>query len=254
MKKSAIKTVSSGKSVKTDKTGTAADSTDSADIRQKRIYNARRLTAAVLLSAAVSATVLIMKLKHCGPVMPVPEYRTAGAAAEQTESQVSEIYEYTDFACPACAAANVQLQNMMNTYGSRIKLHFKHFPLSMHKWSGIAALYADCAGEQGRFFQYGEMLFRNQEEWADKDSEPEEFRIYADRLGLDRKQMESCVRKTENQTRIKLEKAEGQAKGITATPSFFINGKFHLGAGALAGESMRIEQIIQAEKARGARK
>ena len=245
----------SGSAGKTGKDNTAAGE-DLTDSRQIKIYNARRIAAAFCLAAAVSVAVLIMKISHCGPIMPVPEYRTmtAGIKAEAEEKPVSEIYEYTDFACPACAMANEQVKNMLNAYGSRIRLHFKHFPLSMHKWSGTAALYADCAGEQGYFFQYGNMLFKNQEDWAEKESEPEEFKIYADKLGLDQKQLSSCIRKTENQTRIKLEKAEGEAKGISATPSFFINGKFYVGASALVSESMRLEQLAQPERHRGGRK
>ena len=215
-------------------------------ITKNKVFNARRVLAAIGIIAFSTITVIIAKANHKGPMMPVPEYRITGA--EGNSKPILEIYEYTDLACPACAIANISITDIIGLYGDKIKLHFKHFPLAMHKWSEKAALYADCAGEQGQFFPYARMLFENQEKWAESETEPKEFNIYADLLSLDKEKMQICLKNTSNQERIKLEKAEGKAKGIEGTPAFFINGKFRMGAGAVIEEAKKIENKLLQEK------
>ena len=216
------------------------------NITKKKIFNARRILAAIGIIAFSTIILITAKAMHKGPMMPVPEYRTS--ATEGISKPILEIYEYTDLACPACAMANTAIIEILDLYGDKIKLHFKHFPLDMHKWSEKAALYADCAGEQGQFFPYARMLFENQEKWADSETEPKEFMLYADMLSLDNEKLQLCLNKTANQERIRLEKAEGKSKGIEGTPAFFINGKFRMGSGAVTEEVKKLETKLIQEK------
>ena len=206
--------------------------------RRKRLYNARRIAAAAVMLFVIFIAVMIMKAFHRGPIMPAPEYRQIGNG-----KAITEIYEYTDLACPACAMANEKLHEILSVYGDKIKLNFKHFPLEMHRWASLAALHADCAGEQGKFFQYADLLFKNQKDWEDKEKGPTEFMVYAEKLGLDKEKMQICLANPDNAERIRLEKAEGNAKGVEATPTFIINGKLSIGAGAIIQEAQRLEKI-----------
>lgn len=196
--------------------------------KEEKIYNARRIFAAFLLILFSTLTLVFLKALHKGVIMPVPSYRSAGAA-----KAAIEIYEYTDLSCPACTMSNELLHNVLRVYGNVIRLHFKHFPLEYHKWSKKAALYADCAGEQGKFFDYANFLFRNQDKWVGEEQEPKIFTALAENLGLDKDKLNICLNNLANTKRINLEIAEGNAKGLEATPTFFVNGKYARGPHSL---------------------
>lgn len=214
------------------------------DHKRKKLFNARRIAAAAGILIVFGFFVLIMKSCHKGPMLPVPEYRQLG---NDNSSAILEIYEYTDLACPACAMANEKLHEMLEKHRDKIKLNFKHYPLTMHYWAERAALHADCAGEQGKFFEYADMLFKNQEDWEEKENEPEEFILYAEKLGLDKEKMQTCLNNFSNLERIRLEKAEGTAKGVEGTPSFIINGKYSIGLEGLIKAAEKLDKI-EAEK------
>ena len=198
------------------------------EYKKKKLYRNRRLVAAIGISAAYLLIMLILKAFHCGPMIREPEYRHISS-----ENPVVEIYEYTDLACPACAMANRELHDMLDKYSGSISLHFKHYPLNMHRWARKAASYANCAGEQGKFFEYANMLYENQNNWEEKENEPEEFLEYAESLGLDSEAIAVCLANPDNEKKISLDIAEGNAKGVEATPSFIVNGKMIIGTGAL---------------------
>lgn len=214
--------------------------------RRKTLYNVRRIALAVVIFFVVFLVLMIMKVLHKGPIMPVPEYRQLG-----NDKAITEIYEYTDFACPACAMVNEKLHEILEKHGDKIKLNVKHYPLTMHIWSERAALYADCAGEQGQFFPYIDMLFKNQEDWEDKEDEPEEFMLYAEKLKIDKEKLQACLANPANLERIMLERAEGDSKGIEGTPAFIINGKYSIGPGGLFSEAERLDKIQAEKKADG---
>lgn len=219
-----------------------AEKTAIIEASRKKIYNSRRVAAAFAMFFITAIGLMMMKALHKGPMLQVPEYRQLG-----NENAITEIYEYTDLACPACAMANEKLHEILEQHGDKIKLTFKHFPLNMHRWASRAALHADCAGEQGKFFDYANMLFENQKDWAQKANEPEEFMLYAEKLGIDKEKFQICLENPDNAERIRLEKAEGDSKGIDGTPSFVINGKYSMGPGELFKEALRLEKMT-AEK------
>jgi len=155
------------------------------------------------------------------------------------------IYEHSDFACPACAGANFKLKEIMKVYGKEIQLNFKHYPLTMiHRFSLDAAAYADCAGEQGKFWEFADLLFANAEKWANNENFKEEFKDYAKKLNLDWKKLEECHQDPKTLKQIKSDISYGDLKGVDATPTFFVNGKRAVGTLQLIN---RI-QILTAEE------
>lgn len=74
--------------------------------------------------------------------------------------------EYSDFQCPACAAFQPVLDETLDLYGDSIRFEYKHFPLPIHKFATNAAIAAEAASQQGKFFEYGALLFENQTEWS----------------------------------------------------------------------------------------
>lgn len=142
-------------------------------------------------------------------------------------NQDSEIklVEYSDLECPACAAFQPALNTILAEYGDKISFEYKHFPLSIHRNSIPAALAAEAAGLQGKFFEYHDLLFANQQTWASSNNASANFIKYAQDLELDvptfKRQMNSSVLRD----KIKDEFNEGRELNVTGTPSFFLNGK-----------------------------
>lgn len=201
-----------------------------------------RLWVLAGIAIFVSTTaVLLARQLNMGPARPAPGFRTSGPA----EAPV-QIQEYSDFACGACRTAAGKLDELFKVYGEGIRLQFKHYPLlGIHPWSLDAAIYADCAGEQGKFKEYAGLLFESQEKWARAAARPEEFEAFSRDLKLDRAKMLACAAAPETRQRIKLEIAEAEMKGINATPTFFINGKRAVGPAQLSEQARNFGRLLR---------
>ena len=205
---------------------------------------ARKIVIAAFLIFAATLITLLARQMNLGPVRAVPVFRAFGPKTAEIQ-----IYEYTDFACPACRAAHLQLEDMMKLYNCHIAISFKHYPLvSIHKWSFHAAAYADCAGEHGKFREYAALLFENQAAWCQAETKPAEFFDYAKKLKLDPAAFEACSNKEETIKRVNLEMAEGNLKGVEATPTFFINGKRAVGVGQLLDAAKHFDNLLKAKE------
>lgn len=135
------------------------------------------------------------------------------------------ILEYSDFQCPYCARAENTMKEIKKAYGDRVEIIFKHFPLPFHSYAEKAAEASECARDQGKFWEYHDMLFENQNK-LDVDS----LKKYATKLGLDREKFDSCLDNGEKADIVKSNYDEGVSKGVSGTPTFFINGRKLVGA------------------------
>ena len=205
---------------------------------------ARLLALAGIMIFVSTIAVLLARQFNLGPERPAPAFRSFGP-----ETAPVHIHEYTDLACPACRHAAGKIDEMMKIYGPGLRVSFKHYPLmNIHPWSFHAAAYADCAGEQGKFKEYAEILFENQEKWAQAKEMPKEFETYAGQLKLDWPKMAACADSLETHKRINLDIAEADMKGVNATPTFFINGKRAVGGGQLVDQARKFDNILRAAK------
>mgnify|MGYP001765768040 CR=1 FL=1 len=205
---------------------------------------ARLIALAGLLIFISTIMVLLARQFNLAPERPSPAFRTFGP-----ESAKVSIYEYTDFACPACRHAALTVEELMKVYGPAIRISFKHYPLSgIHPWSADAAAYADCAGEQGKFREYGALLFENQEKWGQAKSAPPEFADYARKLGLDWTRMQACAASPEARRRVALDVSEADLRGVNATPTFFVNGKRAVGPGQLLEQARNFDNLLKGGK------
>ncbi len=203
--------------------------------------NARLAALGFTIIFVFTIAILLARQFDLGPERPAPDFRTFGPANAPVR-----IYEYTDFACPACRMAAGKIDEMLKVFGTGLRVSFKHYPLTgIHPWSLRAAAFADCAGEQGKFREYGALLFENQEKWAFAKQTPNEFEAYALQLKLDWPKMQSCSDAPETLKRLKLEMAEADMKSVNATPTFFINGKRAVGAGQLIDQAMKFDNLLK---------
>ncbi|MDP3244740.1 MAG: thioredoxin domain-containing protein [bacterium] len=146
------------------------------------------------------------------------------------------LVEFSDFECPFCERHYPTLKKILSDYDGKVRLVYKHFPLSFHPNSQKAAEASECADEQDKFWQYHDRLFENQAAGYSVDK----FKQWADELGLSTKKFNDCLDTDKYVGKVAADEQEGQTKGVQGTPATFINGQ--LISGALPYESFK--QII----------
>jgi protein-disulfide isomerase len=150
------------------------------------------------------------------------------------------IIEFSDYECPFCKKADVTVQEVMKTYGDKVRLVHRDFPLAFHAHARPAADAARCAEAQGKFWEYHSKLF------ASEDLSPEKLQALATEVGLDRTKFDACVAKQQFKDGIDKDIADGTEVGVTGTPAFFINGRMLSGAQPFE----KFKEIIDEELAR----
>jgi len=163
-----------------------------------------------------------------GAVVPLPATDGFPGYIMGSDSAPVEVVEYADFECPACAQfATVQMPTVREQLiaTGRVRWRFRDFPLPSHSFARYAAHAAQCAGEQGRFWDMHDQLFANHS-WAQTGRDPSRlFRDMARTVGLDLDRYDACMESARYAGRIEASKQEGDARGVNGTPTFFINGR-----------------------------
>ena len=129
------------------------------------------------------------------------------------------LVEFSDFECPACASFSPIVQRIVEDNRNDIKFGYRHFPLPQHLNSVSSAVAAVAAGEQGKFFEYGDKLFANQSALSDED-----LIRYAQELGLDMAKFEKDIKNNDLKQRVNDDTKLGLELKINSTPSFILNG------------------------------
>lgn len=131
------------------------------------------------------------------------------------------IVMFSDFQCSACAAAHPLLKDVMKPYGDKVRLVVRDFPLvEIHQNAFKAAQAAGAANAQGKFFEYIELLYKNQNAQDDAS-----LKAYATQLGLDRAKFDAELDKNAYTNEITKDLQDGESYGIRGTPTLFINGR-----------------------------
>ena len=137
----------------------------------------------------------------------------------KTDAPVTVVM-FTDFQCPACSGAHPVLQRVLAEYKDKIRFVVRDFPLTqIHANAYRAALAANAANAQGKFFEYTEILYKNQDR-LDEES----LKKYAAEAGLNTKQFELDLKGEKFAADVKKDLADGKSYGITGTPTIFVNG------------------------------
>jgi len=130
------------------------------------------------------------------------------------------LVEYSDFECPYCGTFHPTLQEVMKNYEGKIRWVYRHFPLSFHPNALPAANAAECASEQGKFWEFADKFFANQDKLGDAY-----YRQLAGEFGLNVSKWEDCYKTQKYNDKIQSQAAAGGAAGVTGTPGSFIVGK-----------------------------
>lgn len=145
-----------------------------------------------------------------------------------SDSAKVEIMEFSDFECPYCGRFAVlsmpDVQQRLLPTG-RVRWRFVNFPLQGHTKSPYAHLAAACANEQGKFWQMHDLIYQNQEDWSGSSNFQQLIDGYAERSGVDKSRYGSCISERRAWGQVLADKALGDSAGVTATPTFFMNGR-----------------------------
>jgi protein-disulfide isomerase len=135
------------------------------------------------------------------------------------------LVEFSDFQCPYCGRVLPVLKRVQETYGERVRLVFRNFPLAIHPLAPKAAEAAACANEQGKFWEMHDRLFADP-----KKLDVADLKASAAELGLDAQAFDQCLDSGKHEATWKEERTEGERAGVSGTPAVFVNGRLIGGA------------------------
>ena len=150
------------------------------------------------------------------------------------------IVEFSDFQCPYCQQSVQILKQLRHMYGEKIRLVYRDYPGPNHPSALPAAEAAQCADEQGKFWEYHDLLFERQ-----KPGQGWDFAILAKELGLQQTAFENCLRSGRFHDKITKDLQDGVKLGITSTPTFFVNGRPLVGAHPLATFQAMVDRLLE---------
>jgi len=169
-----------------------------------------------------------LRLKTAVRVMleaPRQNVSAAKGAVKGPAGAPIEIIEFSDFQCPFCLRANPTVEQVLKTYGDRVRFVYRHFPLGNHPNARPAAEASQCAAEQGKFWEYHDRLFANPSKLSDAD-----LKQHAAALGLDAAKFNGCVDTHKYKAQVDADMQAGEEAGVNGTPAFFVNGRMLSGA------------------------
>jgi protein-disulfide isomerase len=154
------------------------------------------------------------------PIVRV-EVPVDGAPVRGAADAPVTLVEFSDFHCPFCKQVQATLKQLLERYPAKVRLVYRDFPLdSLHPQARRAAEAARCAQDQGKFWEYHDLLFA-----GPTSASPEDLERFAGQVGLDTAAFESCLSRGVHRVAVQRDLDEGARLGVTGTPAFFINGR-----------------------------
>ncbi len=147
--------------------------------------------------------------------------RAAARSGRGPEDAAVTIVEFSDFQCPYCARFQEEtLPQILSEYGDQVRFVYRDFPLtSLHANALKAAEASECADDQGKYWEYHDLLFQNQTALDD-----ESLKGYAASLELDAATFDDCLASGKYTQEVAKDLQDGTEAGVQGTPSFFVNG------------------------------
>lgn len=168
------------------------------------------------------------------------EVSIEGAPVRGPANAPVTLVEFSDFECPFCKRAHPIIMQLLEKYAGKVKLAYRDFPLeSIHPQARRSAEAARCAADQGKFWDYYDVLFNESPKLS-----PEDLKRYAAQVGIDGKKFEECISAGVHKSAVQNDLNEGNRLGVTGTPAFFINGRPLTGAQPLAAFARVIDEEL----------
>jgi protein-disulfide isomerase len=145
--------------------------------------------------------------------------------ARGTADATVTLEEFADFECLACARLATTLDQLARDYHERVRITFYHFPLPGHRHAQEAAIVAEAAALQGRFWEMHDLLYREQGNWSKAADVQLLFENYAKRLGLSLERFNKDMEGERTKARVVSDQQQAARLGVTSTPTVFINNE-----------------------------
>jgi protein-disulfide isomerase len=188
------------------------------------------IVAAVALAALGSGAMLYRAKRP--QLLSIPENRSVSGKSGAESMHIRgdpdapvTLEEFGDFQCPPCGNFAGFAEELLKEYDSRLRLVFRNFPLEPHEHAREAALAAEAAGLQGRFWEMHDVLYREQAAWSKAPNARELFESYAGTIGLDLDQFRKDMDGEKARERVDSDHALGDSLGIKLTPTLYINNR-----------------------------
>lgn len=220
------------------------------------------LLIAIFLLGYLFARVQMLE-KSKGLSSETPQTQTGGQAPQQKvdvkpgrlpilgkENAKVTMIEFSDFECPFCKRYfDETLSQVIKEYvdTGKVKLYYRHFPLDFHAAAMPSALASECANEQGKFWEYHDKIFAEQDKIAGKTADiiTTQLKTWAQELGLNTSRFDSCLDNAKYQVNVDGDLNDGRTAGISGTPTFFINGERIVGAQPFAAFKAVIDEELK---------
>lgn len=158
--------------------------------------------------------------------------------------------EFGDYQCPPCGALHRELKKIEGEYGDRLRVIFRHYPITdRHKNAMLAAQAAEAAGAQNKFWEMHDRIYETQKDWAEAGDARSIFVRYARELGLEAERFTRDLDGGEAGARISADRQRAQVLGVQGTPTLFVNGR-QLKPEAMTPEMLRkaIDYMLTQQK------
>ena len=147
---------------------------------------------------------------------------TSSDHVQGTSDAVITLVEYADYQCPYCREAFFVVKDLQKKLGNRLKIVFRNYPLQgLHPHAVSAAVAAETADIQDKFWEMHEMLFENQQRLDDSA-----IISYAEKIGLDMEKFAKDFGSEPTIEKVKQDIDSGNKAGVDSTPTFFVNGVY----------------------------
>lgn len=173
----------------------------------------------LILLAVIAVVVLVAKVGVASPGSQDHVNSEDGWILGNPNAPVT-IVEFSDFQCPFCKDTALTLSRLVEDYPSLVRIIFRHFPLPQHSLSLQAAVAAEAAGDQGKFWEMHDKLFENQNNLTISD-----FQKFADELGLDMQKFNQSLDSSEFIDKVLRDRSSGISLGVHAVPTLYLNGQ-----------------------------
>jgi protein-disulfide isomerase len=156
---------------------------------------------------------------------PRVEVATEGFPTRGPANAPVTMVEFSDFECPFCGRVVPTIEKIKKTYGDKVRLVFRQFPLPIHPHAAKAAEASLCAREQGKFWEMHDAMFGDQHNLS-----ADQLKAKAKSIGLNTTQFDQCLDNDKYADAINSDIKAGMIAGVSGTPAVFINGRFVNGA------------------------
>ncbi len=189
--------------------------------------NFNKILAAVTLLFLCIASVFGAKLLRTSFLKPFD--RNAARSVGPVDAPV-QVIEHMDYQCHTCKQASGQIEKYLEEYPGTIRLQIQFHYFDSHPSGRKAAIFAECASHEGKFWPFHKLLFERQEDWIKAPNLDTIFSGYAKEMGIQNEKFQNCVDSLETLKTVKSERDYGTVLGVEYTPTFFINGKMAVGS------------------------